>query len=193
MSKKFNKYKPIYKKFLSLKKNIRNSFKLLKFKKKKWQKLIFSIKQSNQNKKKYYKYFDNNLNFIYRFGTILKKKYKYKIQTAKKFNLFYGGLSKKYLKNQIKSVKHLKNVMSFNRSQMLMYKLEQRLDTILYRSHFVLSIRTARQLISHGHILVNGKTVHDSSYAVKLGDKITVSKKIVFLIKFNIGNSSFWP
>lgn len=193
MVKTFNKYKPIFKKFISLRKNIRNNFKLLKFKKKKWQKLIFYVKRSNQTKKKYYKYFDNNLHFIYKFSSKFKNKYSYKIKTSKKFRLFYGNLSKKYIKSKINSLKHSYKYKNFTKSQILLYKLEQRLDTIIYRSHFVTSIRTARQLISHGHILVNGKAVYNNSYNVKLGDKITVSSKIIFLIKFNIGNSSFWP
>jgi len=193
MVKTFNKYKPIFKKFISLRKNIRNNFKLLKFKKKKWQKLIFYVKRSNQTNKKYYKYFDNNLHFIYKFSSKFKNKYSYKIKTSKKFRLFYGNLSKKYIKSKINSLKHSYKYKNFTKSQILLYKLEQRLDTIIYRSHFVTSIRTARQLISHGHILVNGKAVYNNSYNVKLGDKITVSSKIIFLIKFNIGNSSFWP
>jgi len=193
MVKTFNKYKPIFKKFISLRKNIRNNFKILKFKKKKWQKLIFFIKRSNQTRKKYYRYFDNNLHFISKFGSKFKNKYSYKIKTSKKFRLFYGNLAKKYIKSKINSLNYSHEYKNFPKSQILLYKLEQRLDTILYRAHFVTSIRTARQLISHGHILINGESVYDNSYSVKLGDKITVSSKINFLIKFNIGNSSFWP
>lgn len=100
MVKKFNKYKPIFKKFISLRKNIRNNFKILKFKKKKWQKLNFFLKRSNRTRKKYYKYFDNSLYFVYRFGTRFKNKYSYKIKTSKKFRLFYGNLSKSYLKKK---------------------------------------------------------------------------------------------
>ena len=193
MVKKFNKYKPIFKKFISLRKNIRNNFKILKFKKKKWQKLNFFLKRSNRTRKKYYKYFDNSLYFVYRFGTRFKNKYSYKIKTSKKFRLFYGNLSKSYLKKKINSLKSSQTYKKFTKSQILLYKLEQRLDTILYRSHFATSIRTARQLISHGHIQINGKTVFNHSNNVKLGDKITISPKINFLIKFNIGSSSFWP
>lgn len=52
MVKKFNKYKPIFKKFISLRKNIRNNFKILKFKKKKMAKTKFFFETVKSNKKK---------------------------------------------------------------------------------------------------------------------------------------------
>ena len=187
ITKKDNRYKPLYKKFVSLRKNILHNQKLLKFKKKKWQKLIFFLKRSNKTRNKIYKNFDMSLYFISKFGTILKKQHKYKIQTKQKFNIFYGGLSKKYLKRIVSSSSER------NKSKSLLYSLENRLDTILYRSHFSSSLRTSRQLISHGHIKINDICVKTSSYKVKLGDCIKVSPKIHFLIKFNLGNSSLWP
>jgi len=185
--KKHNNYKPLYKKFISLRKNISYNQKILKFKKKKWQKLIFFLKRSNKTRNQIYKNFDSNLYFISKFGTLFKKQHKYNLQTKQKINLFYGGLTKKYMK-RIVAVNLEKN-----KSKSLMYGLENRLDSILYRSHFSSSLRTARQLISHGHILVNKSRVKNSSYKVQLGDYIEVSPKIHFLIKFNIGNSSLWP
>lgn len=52
--------------------------------------------------------------------------------------------------------------------------LEQRLDNAVYRSGFAPSRIVARQLISHGHFLVNGRKVSVPSYAVKVGDKIGI-------------------
>ena len=55
--------------------------------------------------------------------------------------------------------------------------LERRLDAVVYRAKFAPTVFSARQLVSHGHILVNGKRVKISSYMVKPGDEITVSEK----------------
>ncbi|MBI3633125.1 MAG: 30S ribosomal protein S4 [Candidatus Vogelbacteria bacterium] len=57
----------------------------------------------------------------------------------------------------------------------LLYKLlERRLDNVLYRSGFAISRAAARQLVSHGHILVNGSKVTIPSYQVSVGNKISI-------------------
>ncbi len=55
--------------------------------------------------------------------------------------------------------------------------LERRLDAVVYRSKFAPTVFSARQLVSHGHIFVNGKKVKVASYRVKVGDVITVGEK----------------
>ncbi|RZB12886.1 30S ribosomal protein S4 [Ehrlichia minasensis] len=55
--------------------------------------------------------------------------------------------------------------------------LESRLSSVLYNSGLVPTIFSARQLISHKHVLVNGKTVNISSYIVKVGDVVTLKEK----------------
>ena len=55
--------------------------------------------------------------------------------------------------------------------------LERRLDAVVYRAKFAPTVFSARQLVSHGHIMVNGKRVKISSYSVKPGDEITISDK----------------
>jgi len=50
--------------------------------------------------------------------------------------------------------------------------LERRLDNVVFRSGFARSIPAARQIISHGHIQVNGKRVDIASYRVRVGDVI---------------------
>ena len=52
--------------------------------------------------------------------------------------------------------------------------LERRLDSVVYRLRFATSRSQARQVVLHGHILVNGKRVDVPSYQVKTGDTITV-------------------
>lgn len=55
--------------------------------------------------------------------------------------------------------------------------LESRLDAVVYRANFAPTIFSARQLVSHKHILVNGKKVNIASYSVKVGDVIEVKEK----------------
>ncbi len=55
--------------------------------------------------------------------------------------------------------------------------LETRLDNLVKRAGFATAMRTARQIVLHGHIKVNDKVVTIPSYAVKIGDKITVDPK----------------
>ncbi len=55
--------------------------------------------------------------------------------------------------------------------------LERRLDAVVYRAKFIPTVFAARQLVSHGHVTVNGKTVTIGSYQVREGDKIELKEK----------------
>ena len=55
--------------------------------------------------------------------------------------------------------------------------MERRLDIIIYRAKFATTVFSARQIINHGHIRVNGKKVNVSSYLVKAEDLIEVRDK----------------
>jgi small subunit ribosomal protein S4 len=55
--------------------------------------------------------------------------------------------------------------------------LERRLDAVIYRAKFATTIFSARQLINHGHVKVNGKKVNISSYSVKEEDSIEIRDK----------------
>ena len=57
--------------------------------------------------------------------------------------------------------------------QLLLF-LEQRLDNAIYRSGFAVSRRAARQLVTHGHFMLNGRRVDIPSIRVKIGDEITL-------------------
>ena len=62
-------------------------------------------------------------------------------------------------------------------SENLIGFLERRLDTIVYRAKFAITVFAARQLINHGHIQVNGKKVNISSYSVRPEDTIEIKDK----------------
>ena len=58
-----------------------------------------------------------------------------------------------------------------------MQLLESRLDNILFRAGFGITRKQTRQIVNHGHVLVNGKKVDIPSYLVKAGDVITVKSR----------------
>ncbi|WP_459877972.1 30S ribosomal protein S4 [Campylobacter concisus] len=64
-----------------------------------------------------------------------------------------------------------------NTGALLVQLLEQRLDNVVYRMGFATTRRFARQLVTHGHILVNGKRADIPSYRVEPGSKIEVAEK----------------
>lgn len=61
--------------------------------------------------------------------------------------------------------------------EMLKY-LETRLDSVIFRGNFARTIMQARQEVSHGHFLVNGKKLNIPSYEVKIGDVITIKERL---------------
>ncbi|MBK1971960.1 30S ribosomal protein S4 [Campylobacter sp. TTU-622] len=64
-----------------------------------------------------------------------------------------------------------------NTGVLLIQLLEQRLDNVVYRMGFATTRRFARQLVTHGHILVNGRRVDIPSYRVEAGTKIEIIEK----------------
>lgn len=70
----------------------------------------------------------------------------------------------------------------------LIMLLERRLDNIVFRLHFANSRNQAAQLVSHGHVFVNGKRVNIPSFRVKVGDEIAIGPhgQKMILIKENL-------
>lgn len=65
----------------------------------------------------------------------------------------------------------------------LLQLLESRLDNVLFKSGFAITRSQARQIVNHGHVLVNGKKVDIVSYSVKPGDVVTIRQKSVNFLK----------
>jgi small subunit ribosomal protein S4 len=105
-------------------------------------------------------------------GAKRKKKSEYGLQLEErqKLKAVYGMLSQKQLVNAYRKASLLKG----NTAQLLLEQLECRLDNIVYRLRFAGSIFAAQQLVSHGHIQVNGKKVDRRSFLVKPGMVISV-------------------
>ena len=76
--------------------------------------------------------------------------------------------------------------------ELLLQYLERRLDNVVYRLGFGATRRQARQIVSHGHVLINGKRVNIASYRVKQGDVISVKEdsKQISMIKESVGQKS---
>ncbi|MBI2037333.1 MAG: 30S ribosomal protein S4 [Candidatus Magasanikbacteria bacterium] len=62
-------------------------------------------------------------------------------------------------------------------AKFLVNYLESRLDNVMYRTGLASSRRAGRQLVSHGHVLVNGKKVNIPSYRVRVGEEIALAEK----------------
>ncbi|MEK7136010.1 MAG: 30S ribosomal protein S4 [Patescibacteria group bacterium] len=81
------------------------------------------------------------------------------------------GVNERQFANHVKAVRLMKNV---NVSAEMFKRLENRLDNVIFRMGLANSRLFSRQMVSHGHILVNGKKVTIPSYEVKKGDKVSV-------------------
>lgn len=105
-------------------------------------------------------------------GAKRKKKSDYGLQLdeRQKLKAVYGMLSQKQLVNAYKKAVLLEG----NTAQLFLEQLECRLDNIVYRLRFSSSIFGAQQLVSHGHIQVNGKKVDRRSFLVKPGMIVSV-------------------
>lgn len=84
------------------------------------------------------------------------------------------NVSEKQMTNYYKQASQ----MTGNTADLLVQLLESRLDSVVYRAGFSRSIYAARQLVNHGHVLVNGKRVGIPSYNVKVNDLITLKEKM---------------
>ena len=92
---------------------------------------------------------------------------------------FSYGITERQLSNYVIKATEMKGV---NTGEKLYGMLESRLDNVVYRLGIAHTRRLARQMVSHGHFVVNGKRTTVPSYAVRIGDVVTVregSKKSV--------------
>ncbi len=123
-------------------------------------------------------------------GAKRKKKSDYGIQLEEqqKLKAIYGMLSQKQLVRAYQNALKTKG----NTTQKFIQNLECRLDNIVYRLKLAPTIFAAQQLVSHGHVLVNGKKVDRRSFHVKPGMVIalkTNAQKLEF-VKHAAANTS---
>ena len=106
-------------------------------------------------------------------GTSRKKLSEYGVQLQEKQKVrFLYGLSEKQLRKTFEAAGKMQGIHGVN----LLLLLESRLDNLVYRMGFAKTRRAARQLVNHGHILVNGKRVDIPSFRVKVGSTISLKE-----------------
>ncbi len=84
---------------------------------------------------------------------------------------FSYGITERQLSNYVKKATHIKGTGAADK---FYEKLESRLDNVIYRMGLAPSRRGARQMVSHGHFIVNDQKVTIPSYEVKSGDQIKI-------------------
>jgi len=132
-----------------------------------------------------------NLYFPYTF--FFNKMNKTEFISKQKFSYFYGSLNLKFLKKKIKTL--TKKLKVFKTSNMLhkniifLKMFENRLDSILYRTFFVLNFKQAKHLLLQKHVRVNNLCIVNLFSVVAPGDVITFSKNCHIFLNKNILNS----
>jgi len=103
------------------------------------------------------------------------------LEAKQKMKFYYGNMNERQFRNVYRKAITKKG----NTTENLIGLLERRLDTVIYRAKFAITVFSARQLINHGHIRVNGKKVNIPSYLLKEEDTIEVkdkSKKLTVIV-----------
>jgi small subunit ribosomal protein S4 len=95
--------------------------------------------------------------------------YGVRLREKQKVKRYYGLYETQFMR-YFEEAEHTKG----NTGEVLLSMLERRLDNVIYKLNFAPSRKTARQLITHGHIYINGKKIDIPDFVVRIGDKITV-------------------
>jgi small subunit ribosomal protein S4 len=113
---------------------------------------------------------------VHKATHLLARRWTYanRLRSKQKLRVFYGNISEKAFRNLYKKSRLHDNFLGL---------LESRLDSSLYRAHFVATPFQGRQAISHGHLLVNGKVVKRKGYSLRSGDLVEVKEKHLLSIQ----------
>jgi len=109
-------------------------------------------------------------------GQRRKKPTDYGIQllAKQKLKFYYGNITERQFRNTYEEATRKKG----DNSENLIGLLERRLDAVVYRLKFAPTVFAARQLVSHCHVLVNGKKANIASMQIKEGDVIELKAKM---------------
>ncbi len=105
-------------------------------------------------------------------GRIRESDYLIQLREKQKLRMMYGVLERQFVRYYHEAARR-PGITGDN----LLLLLEQRLDNVVWRSGLTATRPQARQLVNHGHFLVNGKKVDIPSYQVRPGDVITVKER----------------
>lgn len=95
------------------------------------------------------------------------------LRAKQKLKGYYGNITEKQFKRTYAEASRIKGDTSEN----LVGLLEQRLDAVVYRAKFVLTVFAARQFVNHGHVLINGRRNNIASAMVRPGDVVEIREK----------------
>ena len=119
-------------------------------------------------------------------GRTKDSEYRLQLQEKQKARYAYGVLEKQFRRYYQEADR-----LPGRTGEALLQLLESRLDNVIYRSGFASTRRQARQMVSHGHLLVNGKRVTIPSYRVSSLDIIDVAPKSVNATPFVIARETW--
>jgi small subunit ribosomal protein S4 len=99
--------------------------------------------------------------------------YAQQLAAKQKLKKYYANMSERQFRRAYEEASRLRGDTAEN----LIGLLERRLDTVVYRVNLAPTPFAARQLVNHGHVLVNGRRVNISSYQVREGDLIEIAER----------------
>jgi len=116
-------------------------------------------------------------------GRVRDTQYLIQLREKQKARRIYGVLEKQFRNYYIEAARQ-KGITGEN----LLRILESRLDNVVFRACFAESRAQARQLVSHGHLRVNGRRVDIASYRLRAGDEITMreSSKNMLVVQHSL-------
>ena len=119
-------------------------------------------------------------------GRVKESEYLLQLQEKQKARYTYGVLEKQFVRYYKEAVRRPGKT-----GENLLQILEARLDNVVYRAGLARTRRQARQLVSHGHFIVNGKKVNVPSFQVSKFDIIDVKPKSLATLPFVAAKESF--
>jgi small subunit ribosomal protein S4 len=119
-------------------------------------------------------------------GRIKESEYLLQLQEKQKARFTYGVLERQFRRYYEQAARTKGKT-----GEALLQLLESRLDNVVYRAGLARTRRQARQLVSHGHFLVNGKRVNVPSFQVSKFDIIDVKQKSMNTLPFVAAKESF--
>lgn len=99
--------------------------------------------------------------------------YAQQLAAKQKLKHYYANMTEKQFRRAYETASRLRGDTAEN----LIGLLERRLDTVVYRVNLAPTPFAARQLVNHGHVLVNGRRVNIPSYQVREGDVIEIAER----------------
>jgi len=100
------------------------------------------------------------------------------LRAKQKLRGYYANISERQFRKIYQDASRVRG----DTGAILIGLLERRLDAFIYRAKFVPTVFSARQVVSHGHVLVNGKRVTIPSFRVKVGDVVELTSRAKELI-----------